>query len=119
VRLKLDAGDMLIMDNYRLLHGRTAFQLEGGVRHMRQGYLDRDSVGSRQRVSSAWASILPHRISRAWRGLSIVIAQKPRHRRRWSRPSRPATRLLRRHSSRSMLANGSRLAYIKGDITQT
>jgi gamma-butyrobetaine dioxygenase len=50
VCLKLDAGEMLIMDNYRLLHGRTAFQLKGGVRHMRQGYLDRDSVGSRQRV---------------------------------------------------------------------
>ncbi|QEA38242.1 DUF971 domain-containing protein [Pistricoccus aurantiacus] len=50
VHLKLDPGEMLIMDNYRLFHGRTAFQLEGGVRHLRQGYVDRDSTASRRRV---------------------------------------------------------------------
>lgn len=50
VHLKLDPGEMLIMDNYRLFHGRTAFQLEGGVRHMRQGYVDRDSTASRRQV---------------------------------------------------------------------
>ncbi len=50
VHLKLDPGEMLIMDNYRLFHGRTAFQLEGGIRHMRQGYVDRDSTASRRRV---------------------------------------------------------------------
>ncbi|SHM51512.1 TauD/TfdA family dioxygenase [Halomonas cupida] len=47
LKLKLDPGQMLIMDNYRLLHGRTAFQLAGGVRHLRQGYVDRDSTQSR------------------------------------------------------------------------
>ncbi|MBR2515505.1 MAG: TauD/TfdA family dioxygenase [Halomonas sp.] len=50
LHLKLDPGQMLIMDNYRLLHGRSAFQLAGGVRHMRQGYVDRDSTASRRRV---------------------------------------------------------------------
>ncbi|MDW5376050.1 TauD/TfdA family dioxygenase [Halomonas sp. HP20-15] len=50
VHLKLAPGEMLIMDNYRLLHGRTAYQLEGGVRHMRQGYVDRDSTASRRQV---------------------------------------------------------------------
>ncbi|WP_447553628.1 2-trimethylaminoethylphosphonate dioxygenase [Vreelandella sp. EE22] len=50
VHLKLNPGQMLIMDNYRLLHGRQAFQLEGGVRHMRQGYVDRDSTASRREV---------------------------------------------------------------------
>lgn len=40
---KLAPGEMLIMDNYRLLHGRTAFQLSQGVRHLRQGYVDRDT----------------------------------------------------------------------------
>lgn len=50
VYLKLAPGEMLIMDNYRLLHGRTAYQLEGGVRHMRQGYVDRDSTASRRQV---------------------------------------------------------------------
>ncbi|WP_280567191.1 TauD/TfdA family dioxygenase [Chromohalobacter sp. 296-RDG] len=53
VHLKLGPGDMLIMDNYRLLHGRTAYQLEGGVRHLRQGYVDRDSTASRRRVLAA------------------------------------------------------------------
>jgi len=48
LELKLSPGEMLIMDNYRLLHGRTAFQLEGGVRHLRQGYVDRDSTASRR-----------------------------------------------------------------------
>ncbi|SDM53112.1 gamma-butyrobetaine dioxygenase [Franzmannia pantelleriensis] len=50
LHLKLDPGQMLIIDNYRLLHGRRAYQLAGGVRHMRQGYVDRDSTASRRRV---------------------------------------------------------------------
>ncbi|WP_275288412.1 2-trimethylaminoethylphosphonate dioxygenase [Halomonas elongata] len=50
VHLKLDPGQMLIMDNYRLLHGRRAYQLAGGVRHLRQGYVDRDSTTSRRLV---------------------------------------------------------------------
>ncbi|QOR38001.1 DUF971 domain-containing protein [Billgrantia diversa] len=50
LHLKLGPGQMLIMDNYRLLHGRSAFQLAGGVRHLRQGYVDRDSTASRRRV---------------------------------------------------------------------
>ncbi|MFE8899949.1 TauD/TfdA family dioxygenase [Cobetia marina] len=48
LHLKLAPGQMLIMDNYRLFHGRSAFQLEGGIRHMRQGYVDRDSTASRR-----------------------------------------------------------------------
>ncbi|RTR06458.1 2-trimethylaminoethylphosphonate dioxygenase [Halomonas nitroreducens] len=50
VHLKLDPGQMLIMDNYRLLHGRRAYELAGGVRHLRQGYVDRDSTASRRLV---------------------------------------------------------------------
>ena len=50
LNLKLEPGQMLIMDNYRLLHGRKAFQLEGGVRHLRQGYVDRDSTTSRRMI---------------------------------------------------------------------
>ncbi|WP_110602669.1 2-trimethylaminoethylphosphonate dioxygenase [Salinicola lusitanus] len=45
---KLAPGEMLIMDNYRLLHGRTAFRLSQGVRHLRQGYVDRDTTASRR-----------------------------------------------------------------------
>lgn len=50
LRFRLAPGDMLVMDNYRLLHGRSAFEVATGVRHMRQGYLDRDSVASRYKV---------------------------------------------------------------------
>lgn len=50
VHLKLDPGQMLIMDNYRLLHGRRAYQLAGGVRHLRQGYVDRDATASRRLI---------------------------------------------------------------------
>lgn len=56
VHLKLEPGEMLIMDNYRLFHGRTAFALDGGVRHLRQGYVDRDSMASRRLVLRQRAS---------------------------------------------------------------
>lgn len=50
VRLKLQAGDMFIVDNYRIIHSRKAFRLETGARHMRQAYIDRDVVSSRQKT---------------------------------------------------------------------
>lgn len=50
LRFKLQPGDMLVMDNYRLLHGRTAYKPGSGHRHMRQGYMDRDSVASRRKI---------------------------------------------------------------------
>jgi gamma-butyrobetaine dioxygenase len=50
LQFKLQPGDLMIMDNYRLLHGRTGYALGTGHRHMRQCYMDRDSVGSRRKV---------------------------------------------------------------------
>lgn len=50
LQFKLGPGDLMIMDNYRLLHGRTGYALGTGHRHMRQCYMDRDSVGSRRKV---------------------------------------------------------------------
>jgi len=50
LRFKLEPGDLLIMDNHRLLHGRTGYRPGTGHRHMRQCYMDRDSVGSRRKV---------------------------------------------------------------------
>lgn len=47
---KLEPGQLLFMDNYRLLHGRRGYALETGGRHMRQAYIDRDCVASRQKV---------------------------------------------------------------------
>lgn len=49
-RFKLQAGDMFMVDNYRLIHSRKAFRLETGARHMRQAYIDRDVVSSRQKT---------------------------------------------------------------------
>lgn len=50
LQFKLEPGDLMIMDNYRLLHGRTGYALGTGHRHMRQCYMDRDSVGSRRKM---------------------------------------------------------------------
>lgn len=50
IRLKLQPGDLAIMDNYRMLHGRSGYGQGGGHRHMRQCYMDRDTVGSRRKV---------------------------------------------------------------------
>lgn len=50
VEFKLTPGQLLFMDNHRLLHGRRGYALESGGRHMRQAYLDRDCVASRQKV---------------------------------------------------------------------
>jgi len=52
LRFKLRPTEMLVMDNYRLLHGRTAYRPGSGHRHMRQGYMDRDAVASRRRILS-------------------------------------------------------------------
>lgn len=46
---KLQPGDAFIWDNYRILHGRNAFDTSTGNRHMRHCYLDRDTVSSRQK----------------------------------------------------------------------
>ena len=50
LRFRLQPGELLMMDNYRLLHGRTGYTLASGSRHMRQCYMDRDIVGSRRRL---------------------------------------------------------------------
>lgn len=47
---KLEPGDLLIMDNYRVFHGRTGYKPGSGHRHMRQCYMDRDAVSSRRKV---------------------------------------------------------------------
>jgi len=50
LQFRLQPGELLVMDNYRLLHGRTGYTLATGSRHMRQCYLDRDMVGSKRRL---------------------------------------------------------------------
>ena len=50
LRFKLQPGEAYIVDNYRLLHGRTAIDLASGDRYLRQCYMDRDILSSRQKV---------------------------------------------------------------------
>ena len=51
IELKLDAGEMATMDNTRVLHGRTAFQVtEEGSRLLEVGYVDWDMAYARLRV---------------------------------------------------------------------
>jgi alpha-ketoglutarate-dependent taurine dioxygenase len=46
LRLRLDDGDLVVFDNQRVLHGRTAFSSARYSRHLRGCYLSRDSVHS-------------------------------------------------------------------------
>lgn len=48
--IKLMPGQLLITANYRILHGREAFNLETGTRHLQGCYLDRTEVLSRKEV---------------------------------------------------------------------
>jgi gamma-butyrobetaine dioxygenase len=49
VTMRLDAGDLYMVDNRRVLHGRTGFS-SGGVRHLQSCYIERDEYMSRLRV---------------------------------------------------------------------
>ena len=44
VEFKLNPGDLLMMDNYRLLHGRTSYDANQGNRFLQGCYIDYDST---------------------------------------------------------------------------
>lgn len=50
--LRLAPGDLMVMNNLRTLHGRTAFDVNAGRRHLQGCYVDLDGVESRLRVLS-------------------------------------------------------------------
>ena len=50
VEFKLNPGDMICMDNRRILHGRTRFSETHGERWLRGCYLERDELQSALRV---------------------------------------------------------------------
>jgi gamma-butyrobetaine dioxygenase len=50
IRFRLDTGELLIMDNRRLLHGRTGFDPGEGLRHLQGCYIDIDGPRSLYRV---------------------------------------------------------------------
>ncbi len=49
-RFKLEDGDLMMFDNRRLLHGRTAFDPVAGLRHLQGCYIDADGPRSLYRV---------------------------------------------------------------------
>jgi len=49
-RLRLAAGEMVVFDNRRILHGRDAFDPTTGFRHLHGCYVDRADWDSRMRV---------------------------------------------------------------------
>jgi gamma-butyrobetaine dioxygenase len=52
IRFKLEPGDLFIVDNLRILHGRTAYSAAAGERHLQGCYADRDGLRSRLAVLS-------------------------------------------------------------------
>ena len=44
IEFKLQPGDLLMMDNHRLLHGRTTFDTNEGKRFLQGCYIDYDST---------------------------------------------------------------------------
>ena len=50
IELKLKAGQMVVFDNRRVLHGRNQFEDSSGKRHLRGCYVDRSEFSSRLRV---------------------------------------------------------------------
>lgn len=50
IRFLLNAGDLVMFDNCRLLHGRTGFDPQEGLRHLQGCYIDIDGPRSVYRV---------------------------------------------------------------------
>lgn len=51
-RLRLAPGDLLVMQNQRVLHGRESYDANAGRRHLQGCYVDSDGVESRLRMLS-------------------------------------------------------------------
>lgn len=59
ISLRLEAGEMVVFDNRRVLHGREAFDPSTGFRHLHGCYVDRGEFESRIRVLSRVADGSP------------------------------------------------------------
>ena len=49
IRFRLDKGNLLMMDNHRLLHGRTSYDVNEGKRYLKGCYIDHDSTEGKLR----------------------------------------------------------------------
>jgi gamma-butyrobetaine dioxygenase len=52
MRFRLNAGECIVFDNHRIVHGRAAFVAESGDRYLRGTYTDRGELRSRWRILS-------------------------------------------------------------------
>ncbi len=52
-RFRLNAGECIVFDNHRIVHGREAFSAESGARHLRGCYTDRGATWSTYRTLAA------------------------------------------------------------------
>ena len=66
ITVKLLAGEMLVFNNQRLMHGREGFETDRGHRHVRSCHVDLDEFHSRLRVAyhaagrrEAWMTLGP------------------------------------------------------------
>ncbi|MCP4767794.1 MAG: DUF971 domain-containing protein [Gammaproteobacteria bacterium] len=50
IEFKLEAGEVLVFNNQRLMHGRSAFDPSSGKRHIRSCHVDLDEFYSRLRI---------------------------------------------------------------------
>lgn len=57
VLCRLEPGDLVVFDNTRILHGRTAFSANDGVRHLQGCYVDADALYSALAVLSRKESV--------------------------------------------------------------
>ena len=48
---RLDPGDLMFMDNHRVLHGRTEFDPTSGHRHLQGCYIEHDGPDTRYRLA--------------------------------------------------------------------
>ena len=76
VTFRLEPGDVMFMDNIRVLHGRTEFDASNGVRHLQGAYIDHDGPDTMYRLtvrrrrtapaasSARWVPLHPHALVR-------------------------------------------------------
>lgn len=51
VSFRLEPGDVMFMDNLRVLHGRTEFDASKGIRHLQGAYIDHDGPDTMYRLA--------------------------------------------------------------------
>ncbi len=51
VTFRLEPGDVMLMDNHRILHGRTAFDTGSGFRHLQGCYIEHDGPDTMYRLA--------------------------------------------------------------------